>query len=439
MKCHGSLLLPLLAAGGLSVVTSAAHAYTINTTEVGKRIRWSVDTVRLKVDPEYDTFLDPGQARAALEMGFEAWRGLPRVPDLVIEPGTPESVGHHDGRETNGVYLLRNWPYEAAKLAVTVVTYEMDSGRLLDADIVVNGKANFALLNEPVVPGKASYDLGGVLTHEAGHVLGLGESNSGQDATMWPYAKPDDTDKRTLAQDDEDGAVTSYVGAPPSAAGGCGFNTVNGRLSGHHGLALSLCMLALIGAVRMNRRQKRLVSALAVVALCSLTVGFDVPQLASDATQARVRKLEQLMLSGTRDDMDTLTALETTADIELARRAHYALSLVRARPSAARVQASAPAAKARLSQLLGSAQRLQVGRAKQLGTVEQSGLLFTDYAVQTSSGVLTTLRVAGGSRAGIEQRVMDSEPPPADAQELVIAEQPDGSKHWAYHHQGVVF
>jgi hypothetical protein len=348
-------------------------------------------------------------------------------------------VGHHDGRETNGVYLLRNWPYEAAKLAVTVVTYEMDSGRLLDADIVVNGKANFALLNEPVVPGKASYDLGGVLTHEAGHVLGLGESNSGQDATMWPYAKPDDTDKRTLAQDDEDGAVTSYVGAPPSAAGGCGFNTVNGRLSGHHGLALSLCMLALIGAVRMNRRQKRLVSALAVVALCSLTVGFDVPQLASDATQARVRKLEQLMLSGTRDDMDTLTALETTADIELARRAHYALSLVRARPSAARVQASAPAAKARLSQLLGSAQRLQVGRAKQLGTVEQSGLLFTDYAVQTSSGVLTTLRVAGGSRAGIEQRVMDSEPPPADAQELVIAEQPDGSKHWAYHHQGVVF
>jgi hypothetical protein len=34
---------------------------------------------------------------------------------------------------------------------------------------------------------------------------------------------------------------------------------------------------------------------------------------------------------------------------------------------------------------------------------------------------------------------MDAELPPADEKELVIATQPDGTQHWAYHHEGVIF
>src|SRR5262249_13832645 len=110
---------------GLFLVNAAttARAYTINKTELGKSIRWSVDSVSLQMDSEYETYLEPGDAFAAIEMGFEAWRGLPRVPDLVIRPGHPASLGHHDGRPTNGIYLLRDWPYEKEKLAVTIVTY----------------------------------------------------------------------------------------------------------------------------------------------------------------------------------------------------------------------------------------------------------------------------------------------------------------------------
>src|SRR5262245_43290744 len=139
------LTVVLLFSAALLGLASPVHAYTINTTELGKRIRWATDTVSLQMDPEFETFLGPGEAYASLAIGFDAWRGLPRVPDLVIRPGTPETIGHHDGHPSNGIYLLRDWPYESAKLAVTIVTYEMDSGRLLDADIVVNGQARFKL------------------------------------------------------------------------------------------------------------------------------------------------------------------------------------------------------------------------------------------------------------------------------------------------------
>ena len=104
---YSALAVLICLAGGLTSFATPAQAYTINTTEVGKRIRWATDTVSLQMDSEYQRFLSPGQSYSALAMGFDAWRGLPRVPDLVIRPGLPASVGHHDGHATNGIYLLR--------------------------------------------------------------------------------------------------------------------------------------------------------------------------------------------------------------------------------------------------------------------------------------------------------------------------------------------
>jgi hypothetical protein len=439
MKYPSSLVVPATLAVVLLGVSSQAYAYTINTTEVGKRIRWANDSVSLQMDPEFLEFLGPGQAYAALEMGFEAWRGLPRVPDLTIRPGTPDTVGHHDGHPTNGIYLLRNWPYEAAKLAVTIVTYEMDTGRLLDADIVVNGQAKFALLDEPVKPGIDSYDLAAVLTHESGHVLGLGESAAGQEATMWPYARPDDTDKRTLAQDDEDGVTESYLSAPPAAAGGCGGNSIGGRVSTRGGVAMSLWLLAVIPMLRMTRRRRRQASALAIGAVAVLLFGFDSQSKQSTLATQRLQTVETLLSQGTRDDRAQLEALSADSDPELARRARFALGRVLARPGSVRVTAADSDAVLRLKQLMGSGNRVVVGQVRHTSTIDQNGLFFSEYKLQTPDGDSTTLRVAGGTKAGIGQRVMDAEPPPADDQEVAVVPQADGSQHWAYHRAGVLF
>ena len=439
MKYRSSLVSQVVLVGLVMAFSQSAHAYTINTTEVGKRIRWATDSVTLQLDPEFENFLNPGEAYAAISMAFDAWRGLPRVPDLRIRPGTPETVGHHDGRMTNGVYLLKDWPYEASKLAVTVVTYEMDTGRLLDADIVVNGGARYALLEEPVKPRTiSSYDLAAVLTHEAGHVLGLGESNDDQAATMWPYAKPDDVDKRTLAQDDEDGAVESYLSSPPEAAGGCGDNSVGGHLGSRHALGMTLMLLTIVPLRRLSRRRRQLLLIGAVCASCTFLMGFDLPSAASDKAQLRVLSLEKLQRSGTRDDLAELDALETAADEQLARRARSVRAHLLARPTRARVHVSSPEGKLRLSQFRGASQALITGKAKRSATIEQRGLLFTQYNVSTPDGDKALL-VPGGVRDGIGQRVMDADLPPADDQDLVIATQPDGRQRWAYHHQGVIF
>jgi hypothetical protein len=425
--------------GAVMCLAAPAHAYTINTTEVGKRIRWASDSVGLQMDSEYQQFLRAGDSYAALAIGFDAWRGLPRVPDLVIRPGLPESVGHHDGHPTNGIYLLREWPYEAAKLAVTIVTYEMDSGRLLDADIVVNGQAKFALLNEPTQPGIDAYDLAAVLTHEAGHVLGLGESASGPEATMWPYAKPDDTDKRTLANDDEEGVTQSYLGAPPAAAGGCVSNSVGGRARSRTGLTLGFWLLAVIPALRMSRRRQRQAAAVAGLALVTCLVGFDTQASEPTPADRRLATLETLLANGTRDNREQLEALATDDDAQISHRAQYALHKVLARAGQARVSAhSAPGAQ-RVAQLMGSGERVFVGRAKRAATHRSGGLLFTEYQVQAQNGQTAVLRVPGGTQDGISQRVLDAEPLPADDAELAVVPQADGSQHWAYHQAGLLF
>jgi Matrixin len=439
MKYSSCLVVPALLAGVLFGVTSQARAYTINTTEVGKRIRWANDTVSLQMDPEFQNFLDPGDAYASLEIGFEAWRGLARVPNLVINSGTPDSLGNHEGHPTNGIYLLRDWPYEAAKLAVTIVTYEMDTGRLLDADIVVNGQAKFALLKEPLQAGLDSYDLAAVLTHESGHVLGLGESAEGVDATMWPYARPDDTDKRTLAPDDEDGVTESYLSAPPAAAGGCGGNSVGGRVSTRGGIAASLWLLAVIPMLRITRRRRRQVAALSLIAMLAMLVGFDTQSTQAALAEQRLVDVETLLSKGTRDDRARIEALSSDSDPQLASRARFALGRVLARAGSARVSAADSDAKLRIQHLMGTGTRLWVGHVHHTGTVEQNGLLFTEYQVQTPAGDSTTLRVPGGSKDNVGQRVMDAEPPPSDAQEVAVVPQSDGTQHWSYHQNGLLF
>jgi MYXO-CTERM domain-containing protein len=439
MKCSRLVAVPAVLVSLLLGVSSSAHACTINTTEVGKRIRWSTETIGLQMDSEFENYLGPGEAYAALAMGFEAWRGLPRVPDMMIMPGTPATLGHHDGHPTNGIYLLRDWPYDAAKLAVTVVTYEMDTGRLLDADIVVNGKANFALLPEPTPAGDSSYDLAAVLTHEAGHVLGLGESSAGVDATMWPYAKPDDTDKRTLAEDDEDGAIESYMSAPPPAASSCGANTVGGRASSRSGIAFGLFMLAMLPALRITRRRKLQTAALAGLLVCALSVGFDFQSARSVTAEERAAQLDDLLQHGTRDDRARVEAIATNSEGELARRAQLALRQLLSRPGHARIAANSVEGRARIAQLMGRGTRIMVGRTTHATTVQQGGLFFTEYQVRTQGGDTTTLRVAGGAQKGIGQRVIDAEPPPVDESEVAVVQQPDGSQHWAYHQSGTLF
>ena len=229
---------------------NTAHAYLLKNTRTGHRVRWSIPQVTLFVDPKLQQHFGETEAREALTMATEAWRGLPNVPDIVIS--NKPATGYQAGQRTNGVYLMNPWPFAKEQLAVTVSTYDLD-GQMIGADVLVNGESDYAMLPDgDDHPGMSQHDLAAVLTHEMGHVLGLDESPDDESATMWPYIRGGDVHQRTLSDDDEQGVIEAYRGATfETGTGGCTQASVVGMRSPSNAMQLACLLMA---AVWMTRR-----------------------------------------------------------------------------------------------------------------------------------------------------------------------------------------
>ena len=377
-----------------TLLSNQASAYSINQTERGRRIRWSEPKVVFQVEPAIAEMLPPGQVRQALGISVEAWRGFDGVPELEISTDPPASLGHHGEGATNGIYLPQVWNHEADKLAITVVTYEMASGRLLDADVVVNPNVLFALLDEQQA-GRTdgAYDLAAVLTHEMGHVLGLGESQDDRMATMWPYADRGDVHQRTLSEDDEAGVLDAYDGPPPLPAAACAQLTVAG--GGRHAPPVWLAFLALatVGwlALRSSRQTRRGVVMAGGVALLALGGGTAVRrELSGSAVGSHER---------------------------------------------AHVKLSAPAGQARMAKAFGDLSVTRVGIAKRIATRAVDGLFYTDIEVVAADGERVQLSLPGGELDGIGQIVGHGRLP-VDGDELMVE---PGTKRFAFHAAGQVW
>lgn len=109
------------------------------------------------------------------------------------------------------IVLFRSgdWPYPGTAniLALTTVTFNVESGEIYDADIEINDKITFS-----VGDGAVTNDLLSAVTHEVGHFLGLSHSTVGG-ATMFAEYKAGDTYQRDLSEDDVAGICSVY---PPA-------------------------------------------------------------------------------------------------------------------------------------------------------------------------------------------------------------------------------
>jgi hypothetical protein len=134
------------------------------------------------------------------------------------------------------------WPYDDPNntLALTTVTYVMGSGEIYDADIEVNTAQHTILAEEPAPAG--AYDLQAILTHEAGHFLGMAHATE-TSAVMYARYQPGAI---ALTTDDIDGICAAYPPLPSSGKCSLG-RTVPG--------GWSLACLAWIAALAMGRRR----------------------------------------------------------------------------------------------------------------------------------------------------------------------------------------
>jgi hypothetical protein len=110
------------------------------------------------------------------------------------------------------VFRDDGWPHSDPNntLALTTVTFNADTGEIYDADMEVNSSDKNLTVGDPV-PGDG-FDMLSVLTHEAGHFLGMAHATDNK-AAMYASYKPGAVEMRSLKPDDVEGICAIYPSA----------------------------------------------------------------------------------------------------------------------------------------------------------------------------------------------------------------------------------
>lgn len=200
--------------------------------EVNTKLWWASKCVGYSVNRSASAQVPLDFANAIADLAFKEWSkrdcseggaacgtGKPSMTAQNLGPVDCASVEHTQGGANANIIIFRDgvWPHEGTALALTTVTFKVDSGEIYDVDMEVQSNPNEVKLgtSDPLKPGE--YDLRSILTHEAGHFFGLAHSPTAQ-ATMLASYKPGDTFMRDLSADDICGLCAAY---PPNRDAVC--------------------------------------------------------------------------------------------------------------------------------------------------------------------------------------------------------------------------
>jgi hypothetical protein len=186
---------------------------------------WRNECVSYSFQSAPNKSLTLDQAKDVANKAFSAWSGAacPGGPPSITAVLFPEvsceevpSAGH------NNVIIFRDdqWPYPqdaANAIGFTTLTIDTTTGEILGADTEINS-ANWTIVAEPPAPANG-YDFATIMTHEAGHFLGLAHSS---DASAVMYAK---YHPATALQPDDVAAICSIY--DPSGT----HNTIDGPIA----------------------------------------------------------------------------------------------------------------------------------------------------------------------------------------------------------------
>lgn len=287
-------------------------------TAKGELVHWEQRAVDYTFDPSVDTSVQ--DAVTATSDAMASWSGTVGAPELlghaaadVVDP--PKKPGFD---QKNGVFYMPSGYAPAGRaLAITVLTYDNTSGRILDADIIVNGSYKFAVLGPAVAvdtqerigsahPSNTDgishqeeaqatdtiYDLHHVVAHELGHSLGMNDEMERKDALMYRYSSPNDATLRAPAPDDIAGLAELYSTKLEASGNGCGNATVAPKkpsLAASH-LAMVATLGFLVFLILRGRTDRR--ARFAFVAAAAVATYVMLPTVSKD--EGNVAKASQL-------------------------------------------------------------------------------------------------------------------------------------------------
>ncbi len=115
----------------------------------------------------------------------------------------------NDIRKNANIVMFRedDWPYIGAEdtLGLTQLSFDTETGEIYDADLEINAFLYQFSAGDPVTHN----DLDSVLTHEAGHMLGLAHTRVANATMVASYVEGTDA-LRTLASDDAKAVCAAY-------------------------------------------------------------------------------------------------------------------------------------------------------------------------------------------------------------------------------------
>lgn len=230
-------LLPLLALSATLVWPSLAFSFVRTETcidddpgssfacdanEQPKVIAWNTACVTYRLHESIDP---DGEIGTAIKAAFDAWSQVScSYLDLQFAGTTDQNVVGFDrkfGGDGNfNISIIRSdWGGRPNRtVALTSVSYGIQSGEIFDADIEFNDEFfDFGVIDDSSVTSPVM-DWGNVATHEVGHLVGLDHASSKtlvgtqpvSDTTMFIQTFAGETKRRTLAEDDIAGICDAY-------------------------------------------------------------------------------------------------------------------------------------------------------------------------------------------------------------------------------------
>jgi matrixin len=177
---------------------------------------WSNACVGFSVQQDASKYISLADAQAHSLTAFQRWMGAacpgggnPSIAVSAEAPVACDQVGYSEIGPNQHVIVFRDasWPHDDIynAIALTTVTFDTDTGEIYDADIEIDTHQTQITVSS--TPAAGQYDFDSIITHEAGHFLGLAHTPD-ETAVMYPFYKPGST---SLTSDDVDGICTIYA------------------------------------------------------------------------------------------------------------------------------------------------------------------------------------------------------------------------------------
>jgi hypothetical protein len=181
----------------------------------GKPLAWAASCLSYSLHRYGSPSVSDADLKQVADAAFRAWWEttcplISKPPSISVRDvfgtaacGRVEFNSHQ--ANANMISIRETWNGDRNQLALTTVSFSTETGEIYDADMEINGAQPLSV--GATVPGR--YDLQSIITHEAGHFLGLAHSNRAG-ATMSATYMPGVNDFITLDADDIAGICTVY-------------------------------------------------------------------------------------------------------------------------------------------------------------------------------------------------------------------------------------